>query len=394
MMKSSEPQQAEQSITAFDVLPEVTAADTSARRAKVMQVTWSLVAGGAEIYALTIAKNLPPRSYATELCAIDQGGALEPEVERLGIPYRIMNRRQGIDLRLIWRLYRLFAKTRPSVIQTHHFNQLFYSFIGARLVGARLVHTEHSLEVYEGRRKMRLALRLLSLFCRKVIAIGEDSETFLRERVGIPEKKLMVIRAGIDLKAFNEAKDEARAALGLDANDRVVTIIARLFPEKNHQLLLAAFAEVCRRVAGARLLIVGEGTEREAIEAEIARLELHERVWVLGVRRDVAKVLAATDVFALSSDREGLPIVVLEAMAAARPVVATAVGDLPLVVKEGETGRLVPPNDSQALAAALIELLNNESLAARMGTAARASVQQYGIEAMIESYRKLYESIS
>jgi glycosyltransferase involved in cell wall biosynthesis len=393
-MKSSESQQAGQSISAFDALPETAVAEAvSARRIKVMQVTWSLVAGGAEIYAFTIARNLAAERYTTELCALDQGGALEDEIKRQGIPYRVMNRRQGIDLRLIWRLYRLFAKTRPRIIQTHHFNQLFYSFIGARLVGARLVHTEHSLEDYEGRRKMRIALRLLSIFCRKVIAIGDDSESFMREQVGIPEKKLTVIRAGIDLKAFNESKREARAALGLGATERVVTIIARLYPEKNHKLLLAAFAEVCKQVTDARLLIVGEGIEREAIQAEITRLELKERVRMLGVRRDVAKILAATDVFALSSDREGLPIVALEAMAASRPVVSTAVGDLPLVINDRETGYLVPPNDAHALASALIELLNDESLATRIGEAARASVQPFGLETMISRYQNLYEAI-
>jgi L-malate glycosyltransferase len=393
-MKRGESQQREQSsISASNALTETAAAEAHTHRIKVMQVTWSLVAGGAEIYALTIARNLAPTRYTTTLCALDQGGALEPEIKRLGIPYSVMNRRQGIDLRLIWRLYRLFARARPRIIQTHHFNQLFYSFIGARITGARIVHTEHSLEAYEGRRKMCVALRLLSVFCRKVVAIGSDSETFMREQVGIPKRKLTVIRAGIDLKAFNESKDEARAALGLSSKDRVVTIVARLYPEKNHQLLLAAFAQVYEHVADARLLIVGEGTEREAIEEEIKRLRLEERVSVLGVRRDVARILAATDVFALSSMREGLPLVVLEAMAAARPVVATAVGDLPSVINDKESGFIVPPGDARALAATLIELLNDESLALRVGEAARASVQTYGLEAMIGRYQDLYEGV-
>jgi len=265
-MKRGESQRAEQSISAFNAPSEKSAEDARTSRIHIMQVTWSLVAGGAEIYALTIAKNLAPERYATTLCALDQGGALEPEIKRLGIPYRVMNRRQGIDLRLIWRLYRLFAKARPRIIQTHHFNQLFYSFIGAKLTGACLVHTEHSLEAYEGRRKMRVVLRLLSIFCRKVVAIGADCERFMREQVRIPEKKLMVIRAGIDLKAFNESKGEARAALGIDANTRVVTIIARLYPEKNHKLLLTAFALCCEQVEDARLLIeIGRASCRERV---------------------------------------------------------------------------------------------------------------------------------
>src|SRR5438128_6157135 len=145
-MKKSESQQAEQQgISAFNALSKVATEEVRSRRLKVMQVTWSLVAGGAEIYALTIARNLAPARYTTALCALDQGGALVPEIERLGIPYSVMNRRQGIDLRLMWRLYRFFARERPRIIHTHHFNQLFYSFIGAKLTGARLIHSEHSL---------------------------------------------------------------------------------------------------------------------------------------------------------------------------------------------------------------------------------------------------------
>ena len=356
----------------------------------VVQVTWSLVAGGAETYALTIASQLDARRYRAILCAVDQGGALEDEIERLGIPYLILHRRPGLQLSLIWRLYRLFRRWKVDVVQTHHFNQLFYSALGAKLAGARLIHTEHSVEVYK-RRSLRTALRFLARLCDQVIAISNDGERVLREQVGIPARQLTVIRAGVELNGFIGSKSEARRALGLEDTDRIVTIIARLFPEKNHRLLLAAFAEVIRHVERARLLIVGEGIERDAILAEIDRLGLGEHVRMLGVRRDVARILTASDVFALSSDREGLPIAVLEAMAVAKPVVATSVGDLPLIVHDGVTGRLVPPQDPAALAAALADLLNDQARAAVMGTNAQQLVaQRYTLRAMIDQYTALY----
>ena len=123
-----------------------------------------------------------------------------------------------------------------------------------------------------------------------------------------------------------------------------------------------------------------------ALEAGIARLGLADRVLLLGVRRDVPRLLAAADVFVLASDREGLPIAVLEAMAAARPVVATAVGNLPDVIRDGATGRLVPPGDCAALAAALAELLGDPQRAAGMGEAAREAARAYDVRAMIERY--------
>ena len=355
-----------------------------------MQVTWSLVAGGAETYALKIASGLNPDKYRGLMCAIDQGGALEPEIRGLGIPYFIMNRRPGIEIGLMWRLFKLFKKEHVGVVHTHHFNQLFYSAIGAKLAGARLVHTEHSVE-YLKRRRLRFALKLLSLLCHRVVAIGSDGARVLSETVGIPERKIEIITAGVDPSEFNESKSDARRALGFEGSDRIAVIIARLYPEKNHRLLLEAFEEVAQAVPGAKLLIAGEGTERRAIEDEITRLGLSESALVLGVRRDVSRLLAASDVFVLSSDREGLPIAVLEAMAAAKPVVATSVGDLLYLVSNGETGLLVPAGDARAIAGAMIELFNDPERAERMGARARRFIEEnYNLTEMIAKHEFLY----
>jgi glycosyltransferase involved in cell wall biosynthesis len=359
------------------------------RRLRVMQLTWSLVVGGAEVYALTIASNLDPASYEAFMCGVDQGGALETEVRRRGVPYFIMGRRPGIDFALPWRLYRLFRRTRIDVVQTHNFNQLFYGGLAARLAGARLIHTEHSFELYE-RRLLRAALRVLSLLCEKVVAIGDGGARVLSGSLGIPARKVEVIRAGVGLTPFEGSKEEARRALGLDPRDRVATVVARLYPEKNHRLLFEAFAEVARRVGRARLLVVGEGTEREGLRSEIARPGLADSVWMLGERHDVARILAATDVFVLSSNSEGLPVAVLEAMAASRPVVATAVGELPALLRRARAGRLVPPRDAPALAAALAELLADPALAERMGQAARRAARPFNLRAMMSRYEKIF----
>jgi L-malate glycosyltransferase len=372
-----------------DVNDAVAVAPQTDKAIRVMQVTWGLVAGGAEMYAFTVAANLDAQKYRAMLCAIDKGGALEPEIERRGIPYFVMNRRQGIDWKLMWRLYRLFKENRIDIVHTHHFNQLFYSVLGAKLTGARIVHMEHSVEFLKHKRLAK-ALQFLSRFCDKVIAIGSDGARALKELAGIPEGKLEIIRAGVDPANYGESKGEARRLLGLNQQEKIAVIVARLFPEKNHKLLLEAFAEVVRRVENARLLIVGDGVEEAAIQNEITRLKLREQVTMMGVRRDVARILAASDVFVLSSDREGLPIAVLEAMAAAKPVVATAVGDLPMVVKDFETGRVVPAKNPQALAAALIEVLGDEKKALNMGAKALRTVDEYSLKTMVAKFELLY----
>jgi glycosyltransferase involved in cell wall biosynthesis len=359
-------------------------------RRRVMQITWSLVAGGAEVYAFTIASNLNPDRYTSLICAIDQGGALEDEIKQRGIPYFVMNRRQGIELSLMWRLYKLFRKTGVNIIHTHHFNQLFYSALGAKLAGVRIIHTEHSVEVYR-RRRLRIALRMLSLLCDKVTAVGSDGARLLRHQVGIPTRKLEVINAGVDVSDFTESKSEARRVLGLNDSDRVAIIIARLFPEKNHRLLLSAFADVVSRVERARLLIAGAGVEEATIREQIEQLKLGDSVQMLGVRRDVARLLAASDVFVLASDREGLPVALLEAMAAGKPVVATAVGDIPSILKDGVNGRLVRPRNRQALAEALMEVLSDSERASAMGQNARRMIAEtFSLRSMITKYEALY----
>lgn len=369
---------------------EVVASVATEALVRVMHVTWSLVAGGSENYAFNLARNLDPARFRSLFCAVDQGGALEPEIREAGFPCFVMHRRNGIDLRLVWRMYRLFKTNRVDVVHTHHFNQLFYGVLGARLAGARVIHTEHSVEYLE-RRRLRVALRLLSALCDRVVAIGEDGRRVLLNRVRIPLRKLRVVSAGVS--ASDENRSEARRALGLNEGDRVAVIVARLFPEKNHRLLLDAFAEVVKRVARARLLIVGEGMERDAIEQQIGRLDLSSSVRLLGVRRDVPCILAASDVFVLSSDREGLPLAVLEAMAAGRPVIATRVGDLPLVVRDGETGRLVTPAKVDELAEALVEVLEHPKVATEMGGRGRAVARDsYSLESMIRAFETLYAS--
>jgi glycosyltransferase involved in cell wall biosynthesis len=355
-----------------------------------MQVTYSLIAGGSEMFAFKLAAGLERGRFRSVMCAVDKGGALEPEIEKLCIPYHILHRRYGFDPRLFWKLGRLCRKEKVDVLHSHHFNQLLYAAPAAKLLGLRLIHTEHSVKLFE-KPRLRRALRVLARCCHKILAVGTDVATVLHEQVGIPETQIQIIRAGVDPALYQQDRATARHQLGLNPQNRVAAIVARLSPEKNHTNLLTAFAQVVQRLPDAKLLIVGDGADEAAVRALVEKLGLSQRVQMLGVRRDIPRILAATDVFVLSSDREGLPIAVLEALAAGCPVVCTTVGDLPLVVKDGATGRLVPPQDPPALAAALTELLADPDRAAAMGAAGREFVsREYSQQRMIEQHARIY----
>ena len=357
-----------------------------------VQLTWSLVAGGAETYAYNLARGLRNRGHRPIMCALDPGGALEDEIKQANIPCVVMGRKQGIDLKLFWRLWRLFRAIRPDVVHTHHFNQLFYGGIGARLAGARVIHTEHSVELYR-RRRFRFALRILSLLCDSITVVGNEGARVIADIVDTAPSRVKIVPGGIDCSQFHHSRSDARARLGIGSDEKVAVIVARLYPEKNHRVLLEAFSIVARKNDRARLLVVGDGIERHNIDLWVAELGLQSRVRVLGVRRDIPQLLAASDVFVLSSDREGLPIAVLEAMAAGLPVVATAVGDLPDLITDGATGRLVMPRDVSALAAALQDVLTNDVAARVIGDSGRKRVTEtYALSSLISRYEALYRS--
>lgn len=359
-------------------------------QSSVIQVTWSLAAGGSERYAVDVAAGVDRARFIPYICALDQGGAFETEAKMLGIPYTLMRRPAGLSPRLVWRLYQVFRLNRATIVHTHHFPSLFYSFLPAILMGARLIHTEHGLATYTARHR-RLALRFMSCFCHAVVAVGSESERFLRNQVGIATKKLSVIPGGVRIDRFRSvSRAESRRALGLKESDRVVVMVARLSPEKNHALLLNAFDVVLKHIHNAHLLIVGGGPEQAAIADRIRQLGLSDSVSMLGVRHDIPEILSAADIFALTSDREALPISILEAMAAGLPVVSTNVGDVHTIIEDGANGRLVQPGDFEAFANAVINLLQEPELATLMGNTNRVSANEFSVSTMAEKYEQLY----
>lgn len=358
-------------------------------RGVVIQVGWSLSAGGSERYATNLALGLKRDGYQPTVVAFAGGGAFESTLRNEGIGFTVLESAKRISVKKMWRLYQEFRRARPLVVHTHHFAPLLHSLLGAIASGGRLIHTEHGLSIYKASR-YRLALRVMSWFCDAVVVVGNDAASFMSEKVGISKRKLRVIPGGVNLSPCAISRGEARRMLGLAPDERVAVIVARLSSEKNHSMLLRAFAQVHDKLKS-RLLIVGDGPQRGAIETEITALGLQEAVTLLGVRTDIPEILAASNVFLLSSSREALPMAVLEAMAAALPVVATNVGDLSMIVKEGMTGMLANSDDECEFANAIFRLLSDTSRATEFGSRGRKVAEGFSVAAMVSAYESLYE---
>jgi glycosyltransferase involved in cell wall biosynthesis len=238
--------------------------------------------------------------------------------------------------------------------------------------------------------------RLLAPITDAFIAVAEPHARYLADHEGCPARKVRVIPNGVDVERFRprEPNPALREELGLPSTAPVVAIVAALRPEKNHELFLRAAALVRQQLPAVQLLIIGDGSRRPALESLAEQLSLTAATHFLGTRHDVPELLSLVDVVALTSHMEANPVSILEAMASAKPVVATRVGSVPETVIDGQTGYLVAPGDASQLADRIVSLLKDPVRAAAMGRAGRESVVSgWSIQRMVEGYESLLSTL-
>jgi len=260
------------------------------------------------------------------------------------------------------------------------------------------VHTVHSLAQREVGVRVGAWVRQLAFRYRiggvVPVAVAEEVRVSIRQLYGYPDPPLIPNGVPTDEYAPDpHQRAQWRQAHGLEPHATVLVHVGRFAPPKNHALLVEAFAQV-RADAPLYLLLVGGGELEDAVREQVAALGLESRVRFLGVRADVADILRASDVFVLSSRVEGNPLSVMEAMAAGLPVVSTAVGGVPELVREGATGLLVPSEDAGALARALQALVDDPVRRQAMGAAARQdAIAHFDIRHTVRGYEQLYEAL-
>jgi glycosyltransferase involved in cell wall biosynthesis len=257
-----------------------------------------------------------------------------------------------------------------------------------------MVHTVHNLASKE----VDLAGRLIhrAAFRRRVAAVVVGEQVRRSFRAWYGAEPVATIPNGIDVDAFRRpgARQQWRRENGFAAGDSLIASVARLEPQKNPLALIESFAQAFGDAPRWRLLLAGDGSLREAAREYSARRGVAERVHFLGVRTDVAELLAACDLFALSSHWEGNPMAVMEAMAAGLPVVATAVGSVPELVADGETGLLVLPGQERAFADALASLARDPGRWREMGNAGLRRAAAFSVDTMVASYAGLFERLA
>lgn len=359
---------------------------------RVMQLVLSLAPGGTERLVIEICRHLAGR-IDSSVCCLDEPGAWAPELAPLGIPVFALSRAPGFQPSLALELSRAITARQIDVVHCHHYSPFVYGLLAAVLhPRVRLVFTEHGrLANAQTSRKRQIVNPVLAWWPARLCAVSADLRQHMISE-GFPARRLEVVYNGIAAgeRPRPAERHAARQALGLAADAFVVGTVGRLDPVKDLPALLRAHAELLGAHPGARLVIVGDGPDRERLLAQANALNIADAVVFTGYRGDVRAVMPAFDVYANSSTYEGVSLTILEAMAAGLPVVATRVGGNPEVVIDHETGRLVARH-GRALAGALVELANNPAKRQAMGVAGRWRVKRhFSLERMVEQYAAAY----
>jgi sugar transferase (PEP-CTERM/EpsH1 system associated) len=367
----------------------------------VLHVTWSLKTGGLEHLVVDLVRLGPGLGLRPVVAVLAEVGELSEQVRSEGAPLYVLGKRSGLDFRMVTRLIGVIRQEKVDVVHAHNQGAMLYAGLSARLSRRPMIATRHGTSRW-GRdqpvdRSYRLLSRLAGRLARYTVCVGNDSLRVAREVDHIPAGRLRMIYNGVDSARFPhgpEARAEARRELGLDQEIPLIVHVGRLSPEKDQACLLQACARLKQGQKEFRLIILGDGDQREPLLALAEELGLSGMLDLPGARQDVWRYLAAADAFALSSLSEGISISLLEAMAAHLPVVATEVGGNPEVIVDGESGLLVPAKSPELLAQALGSVLGDPQLAGRLGRAAAQRVAtQFSLARMAGDYADLYRQV-
>jgi len=363
------------------------------RPTTIAHVVLSLRTGGLERVAVDLVNCAAPELRPIVVC-LETKGPMADELRRPGTLVEVLHRAPGFRPWLAVPLARRLRHHDVRLVHTHNSAPGFYGGLAARMAGLPVLHTKHGQNLTGGNqgRLNRISHRLSDF----VVAVSEPArELALSE--GARRDRVAIIDNGVDLARF-AGRDTARAAtrssLGLGPGDVLIGSLGRLAAIKNYPLLVDSAADAADRLGRClTLVLVGDGPDRGRLEALAARSSARLRIVLPGTAR-AEEWLPAFDLFALSSDSEGLPVALLEAMACGLPAVVTSVGAIPEVVDHGRAGRLVAPGDRAGLASALAALAGDEATRATVGaTAARRAAERYSAARMAREYEALYRTL-
>ena len=351
--------------------------------------------GGAERMLTLLAGELQGAGYpGVVFVPARREGWLESELVRAGIPIEYVPLARPFSRQFARDLAAAFRRHDIALAHSHEFTMAFYGAWAARLAGVPHVITMHGSRYYAERWRRRLAMRWAVGASAALAAVSQPLATSLRRDLWLRNGRVSVVPNGIRSGGEGPARSATstvREELGLGPADRLVLAVGNLYPVKGHADLVSAIAQLGPRHPSLHLAIAGRGDLADSLNRAARAGGVGDRVHLLGLRGDIADLLAAADIFVLPSRSEGLPLALLEAMFAGRPIVATRVGDVPVALANGAAGLLAEPGRPDELAAAIERLLADADLARELGKQARIRAQaEFDASTMAARYESLY----
>lgn len=359
-----------------------------------------LYLAGAEVLAAALARQLRDQYNFVFIC-LDDTGPLGHQLIDEGFTVINLERKPGVDFSVIRKMRHAIAEHRVDLLHPHQYTPFFYAS-AARMLSSRppILFTEHGRHYPDIRKPKRvIANKFLLRRHDHMTACGQFSKDALIANEGLPGHRIDVIYNGIDPEKFvpdptGQRRRAMRQSLGLSDTQPVVLQVARFHPVKDHTTSITAMATVVKQVPDALLLLAGDGDDHAKCEALVQQLGLQNNVRFLGVRKDVDQLVAAADVFVLSSLSEAISVTLLEAMGACLPIATTDVGGNGEVVLHEKTGLLSPRQDAQGLGQNIARLLLDAPLRQRMGQAGRERLLgTFRQDVMHQGYASLYEKM-
>jgi len=326
-------------------------------RKKILHLITGLEIGGAELMLL---KTLPRLTkFQHIVCAIKEPTKIGKELEKNNIRVYYLKAAKKFCPQIIWEFYKIIKKEKPDILITYLIHADFFGRIFGKLFGVKKIIC--SLRNKHFNKKFLLLEKLTSFLVTHYLANSNAVRDFYASKLKIPPKKITVISNGVEIKKFSINIDEAqkRKELGLEEKDFLIGCIANFKKQKGHQYLLKAFKKVINKYPDIKLILAGEGKEEKHLKKLAFDLKLQKQVIFLGQRNDIPELLKIINIFVLPTLYEGMPNVILEAMAAKRPIITTNIPENQELIENQKQGLLVPVKAPKELAQAMFELIKN-----------------------------------
>ncbi|MCL4235835.1 MAG: glycosyltransferase [Deltaproteobacteria bacterium] len=359
----------------------------------IAQIVHSLEIGGMERVAMYLATRVDRARFRPLVVCLTVRGDFAEAIESEGVEVITLGKRPGVDLRLPFRLAKLLRQRGVRIVHAHNSGPWFTGGL-AKIIGGLdgAVVTDHS-RPYPEKWTVRCVERTLA-HAVHVVSVSEDNRQLLHRNIGIGLDRIRVIPNGVEAPSppSPERLAELRREFAIDGRDVIGVCVARLEAQKAHEVLIDAVRNLADRGVNLRVLCVGMGSRENELRAMATERGVADRVVFVGKRIDATDFLFLADLFVLSSDWEGLPMSVLEALGVGLPVVGTRVGDMELAVKDSVNGYLCGPRDAGALADALADLAADVNRRRAMGRAGKdLFAREFHVDRMVERYAAIYE---